>query len=196
MFKRAVRKYFSWSFSSRVLVVTLILTALFLVSFFVKGDFNRYFFPDETVYSHLSTIATDIITIKNTDFLDNSEILKYYIKTENSKDNTIDITLYGHHLNSLNLVLTSDYTLLSMSKTHDDILGLVLLFVLLCVIILVTSLIYGFIINFVLIVLRYIYSHWFVQYWPRFCGYFKNCFKKKKTVTQPVQIIEEETDTE
>lgn len=140
MFKKAVNNFFGWTYLKRVLTLTVAVAILVgFLDFFAFGIIQSVI-PKQEVYSFFNSLATDVIKSKNTDFLEhldsldylenlegleasdiseiskNYNVLNYYIVTKSSKDNQIKIELYGYHTESIVLVLSNDYKLISLEK--------------------------------------------------------------------------------
>lgn len=178
MFEKA-RKVFAGanSLSRKTLViiglVCAILSGIFLL--FVLDGFYLIF-PDEDVYSYLNLVATTVVSEKSTDFLENPDslqsfiipddsLLSFYIETRNSRDHTITLELHGPHSETLTLVVTDEYNLVSLTRAHTSN------YIATSVIaILFVSLAFGFVvsvfINSIAIVLK------------RFTNYINRIFKK------------------
>lgn len=215
MFKKAVNKYFSWSFLKRVLILSIVLGIV--VGFwglFELGEIQIWL-PKQEVYSYFDQLATDIVKLKRTDFLshlddleylknleglnhleiseiyENSNILNYYIVTENSKENTITIILNGYHYAKLTLIVSRDYKLISLDKFCNHTLmpwfyGLPTIFIYY-----ITGVLLSFILNLVFIVLKKI-----AEYCSRIRKYFSGLRKNKKAKFEPEEPEEAKAKAE
>jgi len=181
MFKQAVNNFFAVKFYKRLLAVALIIgVLLFGNEMIFKGGFKKCFSPNASVYTHFSQLASDIIREKNTDMLEHSDMLKYYIITENSQDNTIQVQLSGHNFESMTLRVSTDYNLLSVKCWHDDWLYNLILMVMFLGYTCLNGLFYSLLFNLVLIGLKYLLKKLASKFGPRIRDYFKNLRPTKK----------------
>lgn len=195
MFKKAVNKYFGWTYLKRFLTLTVAVAILFgFLDFFAFGIIQSAI-PKQEVYSFFNSLATDVIKSKNTDFLEhldsldylenlegleysdiseiskNYNVLNYYIVTKSSKNNQIKVELYGYHTESIVLVLSSDYKLISLEKNSiTETFPTLIYYLLVCVSI-------GFIVSTILNLLL-IGLKWLVEY----CSNRFKCFGHKNEI--------------
>lgn len=203
MFEKAVNKYFGWRLRKRVLIFAILVAIMFgVVDMFAFGGI-QILFPKQEIYSYLDNLATNVIKLKSTDFLrhldnldylnnlevlddlevpeiyEKSYILNYYTVTEDSKENTITINLYGYHCESLTLVVSRDYKLISLDKFSNHRFALFVFSLIMIVVYYVIGTIISLIINLVLIGIQKI-----AQYCSRIRKYFSGLRKNKKAKSE------------
>lgn len=140
MFKKAVSKYFSWSFIKRILIFAIFIAIMIVIYGLFVLDLIQVWFPKQEIYSYFDQIATDVVKLKSTDFLrhlddleylknlegledsevseiyENSNFLTYYSVTEDSLEDTIIVRLSGCHSEELTLTISRDYKLIALDK--------------------------------------------------------------------------------
>lgn len=204
MFKKAVNKYFSWKFHKRVLILAIVIAILVgIFDLFALGDIQIWF-PKQEVYSYFDLLATEVIKLKNIDFLrhlddldylkelevlealevseiyENSNILNYYIITERSKENTITVQLNGYHQEGLTLVVSRDYKLILLDKNCNHTFWLCFFALIMIFVYYGIGYVISIIINLVFIVLQKI-----AEYCSRIRKYFSGLRKNKKAKSEP-----------
>lgn len=214
MFKKAVNKYFSWRFHKRVFILAIVIAILVgIYNLFALGDIQIWL-PKQEVYSYFDHLATEVINLKNTDFLrhlddleylknleglealevseiyENSNILNYYIVTERSKENTITVQLNGYHQEGLTLVVSRDYKLILLDKNCNHSFWLCFFALIMIFVYYGTGVIISIILNLVFIVFQKI-----VEYCSRIRKYFSNLRKNKKAKSKPEEPEEPEAET-
>lgn len=203
MFKKAVNKYFSWRFHKRVLILAIVIAILVgIYDLFALGDIQIWL-PKQEVYSYFDHLATEVINLKNIDFLrhlddldylkeleglealevseiyENSNILNHYIITERSKENTITVELNGHHSEVLTLVISRDYKLVSLDKVCNHTLWLCFFALIMIFVYYGIGYVISTIINLVFILLQKI-----AEYCSRIRKYFSGLRKNKKAKSE------------
>lgn len=214
MFKKAVNKYFSWRFHKRVLIFAILVAIMVgIYDLFALGNIQIWL-PNQEVYSYFDHLATEVINLKNTDFLrhlddldylkelesleawevseiyENSNILNYYIVTERSKENTITVQLNGYHQEGLTLVVSRDYKLILLDKNCNHSFWLCFFALIMIFVYYGTGVIISIILNLVFIVFQKI-----VEYCSRIRKYFSNLRKNKKAKSKPEEPEEPESET-
>lgn len=197
MFKQAVNKFLGERSINRLLILFLVFTVGIAAIDGIALHIIQSALPKKEVYNYFNNIATYVINLKSTDFLDhlndceyleslegleesdvseiskNSDFLKYYIVTKNSQKDTITIEQYGiRDKEKLTLVVSTDYKLISLYSNQPSAFEAFFFWLADCI---CFGFIFAIITNLVLIGLEKI-----VEYFSRTCKNFRNIRKSKK----------------
>lgn len=197
MFKKAVNKFLKVHSIKRLLILLLVFTVGIAAIDGIGLHIIQSTLPKKEVYNYFNNIATYVINLKSTEFLDhlndceylenldgleesdvseiskNSNFLKYYIVTKNSQKGTITVEQYGiRDKEKLTLVVSTDYKLISLYGDQPNSFEAFFLWLTICF---CFGFIFAIITDLVLVGLEIIVNY-FSGTWKN----FRNLFKSKK----------------
>lgn len=182
MFKKAMNKFFDYRLWTRFLVITIACAIIFAGYLCIFHNFLDKLIPQDSVYDHFNELATEVIYRNSVDFLENSEILNYYTVTENSQTNTITVTFVGYHSEKLELVLSTNYTLVELNKINYGVNFAIAQSLSFIIVFVFWGAFGSIIINVTFSVSKWLYDRWIKQFLTNLrakINFKKISFKKK-----------------